>query len=82
MRFVSVVWHDAHADTAGTWTTVAELTTEPYVVTTVGVLVRPSKQGHISIAQSVADDGHIDSVLHIPTTMVVSFHELRQFKEL
>ena len=63
---VRVVWRDAHADRSGTWIQPADMDSDPYTVASVGWLVAP-KPDHLSIAQSVSDDGALDHVLHIPT---------------
>lgn len=72
-RPVLVVWHDAHAGT-DTWIDLNTSTdTGPYVVRSVGWLMREDcggKPGHISLAQSWSDEDAIDSVLHIPVAMV------------
>jgi hypothetical protein len=72
---VKVIWKDAHADAYG-WTDLADLERdhEPYVVESVGLLLSPGKgqkRKHVSIAQSLTIDGHVDSVLHIPKRMVL-----------
>ena len=73
MNYVCVIWHDAHAAAQG-WESVEELRDdEPYVVKSVGwQLAKESgaKRGHVSIAQSLSPDLHVDSVIHIPKKMV------------
>lgn len=73
MKYVCVIWHDAHAAAHG-WEAVEELRdNEPYVVRSVGMLLdknQGAKRGHVSIAQSLSTDDHVDSVLHIPKKMV------------
>lgn len=65
-----VKWTDAHADSAGSWTTLSEIDQEPYIVTTVGsILPSYTKPDHISVVQSVGH-GHIDGIIHIPNKMV------------
>ena len=64
-----VTWHDAHAEQE--WMTVDDIDQEPYVVRTAGWLLPDTKPDHVVIAQSVALDGSIDSVLSIPVGMVV-----------
>ena len=73
MNYVCVIWHDAHAAAHG-WEAADELRDdEPYVVKSVGWLLTKetgAKRGHVSVAQSVSIDNHIDSVIHIPKKMV------------
>jgi hypothetical protein len=72
---VAVVWHDAHADRSGGWVLPADIDADPYRVTSVGWRIEP-KVGHVSLAQSVGDDGAYDHVLHIPDGMVIEVIEL------
>jgi hypothetical protein len=65
-----VVWHDAHSEDS--WVSLSDLDSDPYVVETVGFLLPEAKPGHIVIAQSIAYDESLDSVLQIPAGMVVS----------
>jgi len=65
---VLVVWNDAHAE--HTWTSLEELSSEPYVVETVGWLIPDAKPDHVVIAQSIGCDDGMDSVLSIPVGMV------------
>lgn len=69
---VLVVWHDAHAESTGAWTTIGDLDGGPYVVTSCGFLLPNVKPNHVSIVQTLGQDDSIDGVLHIPTAMVVS----------
>jgi len=65
-----VTWYDAHADSPGSWTTLQDIDPEPYVVTTVGVILPDyTKQWHVSVAQSIGH-GSIDGIIHIPEKMV------------
>jgi len=75
MKPVKVIWKDAHSDADG-WTDLDDLERdhEPYIVQSVGLLLFPGrgqKRKHISLAQSLTIDGHVDSVLHIPKPMVL-----------
>ena len=74
MKPVLVIWNDAHGGTF-TWERIEDLVDdEPYRVQSVGYLLPPKaggKRGHVSIAQSWSTDECVDSVLHIPTKMVV-----------
>lgn len=73
MNYVCVIWHDAHAAAVG-WESVEELKDdEPYVVKSVGYQLTKdtgAKRGHVSLAQSLSTDLHVDSVIHIPKKMV------------
>jgi hypothetical protein len=67
---VLIVWHDAHAINEGHWCDEADIDDEPCIVQSVGWLFPDKKQDHVVIAQSVTDDGSLDSVLAIPVGMV------------
>lgn len=64
-----VTWHDAHAENE--WMELGDIDQDPYVVKTAGWLLPDAKPDHVVIAQSIAHDGSIDSVLSIPVGMVV-----------
>ena len=71
LEIVVVKWHDAHADSAGTWVELSDIDPDPLLVTSVGVMLPTStKPGHVSLTQSFAD-GLCDHVIHIPEKMVV-----------
>lgn len=72
---IAVVWHDAHSDRSGGWVLPADIDDEPYRVTTVGWRIDP-KPGHVSLAQSIGDDGALDHIIHIPDGMVMEVTEL------
>jgi hypothetical protein len=72
---IVVVWHDAHADRAGGWVLPADIDAEPYRVISVGWRIEP-KPGHVSLAQSIGDDGALDHIIHIPDGMVMEVTEL------
>lgn len=65
---VEVIWHDAHGESTS-WVHLEEVGVEPCVVRTVGILLRPGKRGHLTVAQSVEGD-HADHLVHIPLGMV------------
>lgn len=69
---ISIVkWEDAHADTEGGWVSVDDINPEALVVTSVGIQLPPAtKPGHVSLAQSFAED-ICDHVIHIPEKMVL-----------
>ena len=67
---VVVVWLDAHADRAGGWVQPADIDDRPYSVISVGWLVHECKVDHISLAQSIGDDGALDHIIHIPVGMI------------
>ena len=75
-QLVHITWHDAHSMTE-TWTSVGELADDPdpYVVESVGWLLPHAKPGHVCIAQSYNDED-LDSVLAIPTGMIVKIARL------
>ena len=81
MRVVLVTWHDAHAD-LNHWQHLDEMTdNDPYVVYTVGwelAVKRGGKTKHVSVAQSISPDDAVDSVIHIPKSMVVSLVVLHE----
>jgi hypothetical protein len=68
---IIVVWLDAHADRAGGWVQPADIDVLPYTVITVGWLLNECKPDHISLAQSIGDDGALDHIIHIPAGMVI-----------
>ena len=71
MKPVIVTWLDAHADRSGGWCLPTDLDDQPYQVRSIGYLIEPPpKADHVSLAQSVGDDGALDHVLHIPKGMV------------
>lgn len=75
MAYVVVTWADAHAG-PDEWCDPAEMDdTGEYLVVSLGHLL-PSgeggKDGHVTVAQSLTPDGHVDHILHIPTGMVRS----------
>lgn len=70
---VAVVWRDAHDDGVSGWTTAFDISPDPYVVLSLGVLLpKETKSGHVSIARSVSEDEFLDHVIHIPDGMVES----------
>jgi hypothetical protein len=71
---VAVAWHDAHAESEGSWTTISSIDDQPYRVVSIGWLIENAKAGHVTLAQSMGCDDSIDSVLHIPVGMIVSQH--------
>lgn len=74
LPIVLVTWRDAHADAYG-WASIDELDLEPCLVHSVGFQLEQRKPGHITILQSIIVE-EVDSVLHIPTDMVVSIRTL------
>lgn len=69
-ELVVVVWEDAHAESSSGWMHEADVSAEPYVVTSVGILLpAETKPGHVSVCQSYAY-GFVDTVLHVPCAMV------------
>lgn len=74
LPIVLVTWHDAHGDARG-WSQYDDLDSEPCIVHTAGFHLVEAKKGHISVAQSITGDD-LDSVIHIPTAMVVNVRNL------
>jgi hypothetical protein len=76
-RAVIVTWHDAHSDRVGqSWIQRDDMDDDPYVVTSAGFLLDPPKTGHVSVVQSVGDDGCMDHILHIPNGMIIAVRTL------
>ena len=72
---VIVEWHDAHAASVG-WCDADEIDDEPCVVRTVGYLIPDAKRGHVTVAQSIADDDELYGVFCVPAGMVRSVQVL------
>lgn len=70
-----VEWDDAHADRSGGWVLPADIEFTPYRVTTVGYRLEVD-DCHVSIVQSVGDDGACDHVIHVPLGMVRSVRRI------
>jgi hypothetical protein len=68
---VRVIWHDAHLASDG-WCAPDDVSECACVVETVGWLVPDGKADHVTVAQSVADDGEMYAVFCVPVGMVVS----------
>lgn len=66
---VVVIWHDAHSLADG-WCEIEDISDSPVIVESLGWLLPDRKQGHLVLAQSMTNDGSIDSVLCIPVEMV------------
>lgn len=69
---VEVIWHDAHSIGQGEWCSSSDISEEPCVVTTIGWLLPGAKEDHVVIAQSITNEGDLDSVLCVPVGMVKS----------
>ena len=79
MKVALVRWHDAHADVTGWGSLAGPHDRDPYQIVTFGILLDKKtgrKPGHVSVAQSLSQEGFIDSVLHVPKAMVVDVTEL------
>lgn len=72
-----VVWHDAHADQHGSWMSEDDFNDNPYIVSSCGFILEGAKKNHVTVAQSLSNEGLIDNVLHIPQDMVVSITRLK-----
>jgi hypothetical protein len=64
-----VEWDDAHADRSGGWVIPADIEFHPYHVVSVGWRLEVDAD-HVSLVQSLGDDGACDHVLHVPLGMV------------
>lgn len=79
MKVIEVIWHDAHSEgvSGGTWFDPAEIKDQPYEVRSVGIHIPDVKSDHVTLAQSVSNtDGLMDSVIHIPVSMIKVQKEL------
>lgn len=80
MKVGIVIWHDAHADSAESWTSITPSTDDkPFEVVTVGIILDSKtgrKKGHVTVAQSLTQSEHVDHLIHIPKRMVVDIIEL------
>ena len=70
MTPVCITWADSH-DIGGGWMELDQLDTEPCIVTTVGYLAGGAKAGHVTVVQSIADDGTVRHAFAIPVGMVL-----------
>ena len=70
---VLVVWRDAHAATVtDAWTDPKDIEPGDAIINSVGFdIVLEQKAGHLSLAQSTDDEGHVDNVLCIPLENIV-----------
>jgi hypothetical protein len=73
--FVEIVWHDAHADTT-TWIEKDEISENPCVVVSCGILLPEAKPDHIVLSQSMNSYDQLDCVLSVPVGMVQSMRVL------
>lgn len=74
--YVIVIWADAHAVTDA-WTAIDQLDDEECLVTSIGLLLRDAKSGHVVLAQSkIHDEETVDNVLAIPLGMVKVIHRV------
>ncbi len=73
--FVEIVWHDAHADTT-TWIEKDEISENPCVVVSCGILLPEAKPNHIVLSQSMNSYDQLDCVLSVPVGMVQSMRVL------
>ena len=75
-----ITWIDAHAGNEGGWYGLDPDDKSEYINQTVGFVVHESdggKPNHMTIAQSISQEGLYDHVIHIPAIMVrtVTFHK-------
>ena len=73
--FAEIVWHDAHADTT-TWMEKDEISEQPCVVVSCGILLSDAKPDHVVLVQSLNSYDQVDCVLSIPVAMVQSMRVL------
>jgi hypothetical protein len=73
--FVEIIWHDAHADTT-TWIEKDEISENPCVVVSCGILLPEAKPDHIVLSQSMNSYDQLDCVLSVPVGMVQSMRVL------
>lgn len=69
-KAVLVVWEDAHS-AVQQWTDPQTIEDEPAIIHSVGFILEGLKAGHVSIAQSLDEEGMVDSVLCVPSAMVI-----------
>lgn len=83
VRMVAVRWKDAHADIDHrSWVHPSEIEDSgPYLVVSIGFLLPGIKEDHVSVAQSNDPEGNVDSILHIPSGMVVEVVTLESKQE-
>ena len=67
--------HDAHADTT-TWIEKDEISEQPCVVVSCGILLSDAKPDHVVLVQSLNSYEQVDCVLSIPVAMVQSMRVL------
>ena len=70
MTPVLLTWHDSH-DVGDGWLDPAALDDGPCVVLTVGYLLPGAKAGHVTVAQSLSDNGDVRHVFSVPVAMVL-----------
>ena len=75
MTPVRLSWHDSH-DVGDGWLDPGALDDGPCVVVTVGYLLPAAKAGHVTVAQSISDDGNVRHVFSVPVAMVVELAAL------
>lgn len=69
MTPVRMTWHDSH-DVGDGWLDPGNLDGGPCVVVTVGYLLPGAKAGHVTVAQSISDNGDVRHVFSVPVAMV------------
>ena len=70
MTPVLVTWADSH-DVGDGWLDPDALDSGACIVTTVGYLAGGAKAGHVTVVQSIADDGTVRHAFAIPVGMVL-----------
>lgn len=74
-EIIMVQWIDAHAGDEGGWHGLDPDDKDDYINRTVGFLIPTAEGGkpnHVTIGQSISQEGLFDHVIHIPLIMVKS----------
>lgn len=74
-EIIMVQWIDAHAGDEGGWHGLDPDDKDEYINRTVGFLIPTGEGGkpnHVTIGQSISQEGLFDHVIHIPLIMVKS----------
>jgi hypothetical protein len=81
-QIVLVHWIDAHAGDEGGWHGLDPDDNSDYINRTVGFLIpctEGGKQNHVTIGQSISQEGLYDHVIHIPVIMVRTITHYQPF---
>lgn len=75
MRYVEIVWNDAHDAHSGEWVP-SKNTDVGMTVTTVGILLRKSR-GFYVVSHTKTEDGDVRGTFNIPTSCVKSIRTIQ-----